>query len=77
MKFCAKKDMVYRILVWGLGLLFLGLSIGLLLPVYHQAGLIASLVISFLFGMTGFFIFWLWFRTFYRPSLRLKISINL
>lgn len=65
MKFHANKDMTYRILVWTLGLLFFGLSAGLFVPVYNEAGLGASLFISLLFGISGFFIFWLWYRTFY------------
>lgn len=65
MKFHAKKDMTYRIVIWTFGLLFIGVSVGLFIPVYKEAGLAASLIISLLFGISGFFIFWFWYRTFY------------
>lgn len=65
MKFHANKDTTYRIIVWVLGLLFFGLSLGLFVPVYNEAGLGTSLVFSLLFGICGFFIFWLWCRTYY------------
>jgi hypothetical protein len=64
-KFHANKDMTYRILIWTSGILFLGLSVGLFIPVYNEGGLVASLIISLLFGISGFFIFLFWYRTFY------------
>jgi uncharacterized membrane protein len=65
MKFNAKKDMTYRIMIWTFGLLFIGLSLGLFIPVYKEAGLTASLIISLIFGFSGFFIFLFWYRTLY------------
>ena len=65
MKFYAKKDMTFRILIWGSVLLFLGLSVGLFIPIYHEAGLVASITFSFIFGIFAIVILWLWYRTFY------------
>lgn len=65
MKFHAKKDMSFRILIWGSVLLFLGLSVGLFIPIYHEAGLAASIIFSFIFGIFAIVILWLWYRTFY------------
>src|SRR5690606_35109603 len=65
MKFHAKKDMTFRILIWGSVFLFLGLSVGLFIPIYHEAGLIASITFSFIFGSLAIVIIWLWYRTFY------------
>ncbi|WP_217586840.1 PH domain-containing protein [Lentibacillus saliphilus] len=65
MKFHAKKDMTFRILIWGSVLLFLGLSVGLFIPIYHEAGFAASITFSFIFGIFVIIILWLWYRTFY------------
>lgn len=65
MKFHASKDTTYRILVWGLGLLFAALAVGLAIPIYREAGWSVSLLLSLLFGISSFFIFWLWFSTIY------------
>lgn len=65
MKFHAKKDMTFRILIWGSALLFLGLSVGLFIPIYHEAGLAASITFSLIFGIFFIVILWLWHRTFY------------
>lgn len=65
MKFHAKKDMTFRILIWGSVFLFLGLSVGLFIPIYHEAGLAASITFSFIFGVFVIMILWLWYRTFY------------
>lgn len=65
MRFNARKDMTYRILAWGLGLLFLGLSAGLAKPLYDEAGFGASLVLTLIFGFSGLLIFWLWSSTKY------------
>lgn len=65
MKFHANKDITYRVLIWTSALLFFGLSAGLFIPVYKEAGLAASLIISLIFGISGLFILWFWFCTFY------------
>lgn len=65
MKFHAKKDMTFRILIWVSVFLFLGLSVGLFIPIYHEAGLAASITFSFIFGIFAILILWLWYRTFY------------
>ncbi|MFB1052094.1 PH domain-containing protein [Paraliobacillus sp. JSM ZJ581] len=65
MKFNANKDLTYRIIIWGSVLLFLGLSIGLFLPIYHEAGLAASLTFSLISGIFAIVILWFWYRTFY------------
>ncbi|MDQ0340797.1 hypothetical protein J2S00_003637 [Caldalkalibacillus uzonensis] len=65
MKFNASKDTIYRTIVWGSGLLFAGLAVGLAIPVYYEAGLGVSLFFFLLFGISSFFIFWLWFSTIY------------
>lgn len=65
MKFRAKKDLTYRIIVWGSVLLFLGLSIGLFLPIYNEAGLAASLAFSLICWIFSIVILWLWYQTFY------------
>ncbi|GAB3807255.1 PH domain-containing protein [Virgibacillus kimchii] len=65
MKFHSNKDLTYGILIWASALLFIGLSLGLFFPIYNEAGLVASLIFSLLFGISGFFILWFWFRTFY------------
>lgn len=65
MKFKANKDLTYRIIIWGSALLFLGLSLGLFIPIYHKAGLAASLIFSLIFGIFAIVILWFWYRTFY------------
>lgn len=65
MKFRAKKDLTYRVIVGGSVLLFLGLSIGLFFPIYDEAGLAASLTFSLVCGIFAFGILWFWYRTFY------------
>lgn len=58
MKFPAKRDLTYRILFWGSMIIFFGLAIGLFVPVYHEAGLFASIVLSGIFGLFGIIILW-------------------
>lgn len=65
MKFNAKKDTTYRVLVWGSALLFLGISVGLFVPIYNKAGLAASLIVGLLFGISGLIILWFWYSTYY------------
>ncbi len=65
MKFEAKRDLSYRILFWTSTILFFGLAIGLFVPVYNEAGLFASIILSTIFGLFGIVILWFWFRTFY------------
>ena len=65
LKFQAKKDFMYRMIVWGSVVLFLGLSIGLFLPIYHEAGLVASSIFSSICGIFAIVILWFWYRTFY------------
>ena len=55
MKFHANKDTTYRIIVWVLGLLFFGLSLGLFVPVYNEAGLGAVFSSPFCLGLRLFY----------------------
>lgn len=65
MTFKAKKDTLYRIIALGSGLLFLGLAIGLFVPLYNEANLFVSLIFFIIFGGFGLVIFWFWFSTHY------------
>ena len=65
MRFEAKRDLSFRILIWFLGILFIGLGLALPIPIYYEAGLFLGLLFFFLLVGMGFFIFWLWFSTYY------------